>query len=136
MPAPNTKSLFISHAWNQNQPCWEKVVEWLATEPEFSWKNCSCPNPALLPDRSSRALAREITRQIASAQAVIILSEMYTANSNWIDYEISEAKRMGKFIIGVAPLEHGSVPAKIKEAADLLVGGSSISLIGTVRYLV
>jgi len=77
-----------------------------------------------------------MSRQIASAQAVIIISEMYTANSGWIDYEISEAKRMNKLIIGMAPLTQGNIPGKIRDSADLLAGGSSSSLIGTVKYLV
>jgi hypothetical protein len=135
MSGTNAKTLFISHAWTRN-PQWEKVVGWLEKDADFSWRNCSCPNPGALNDHSSRALSEEMTRQIASAQAVIILSEMYAANSDWIDYEINEAKRMYKFIIGVAPLEHGGVPRKIRDAADLVVGGSSSSLIGTVRFLV
>jgi hypothetical protein len=136
MSSTNSKAIFISHTWTRNQPHWKKVVEWFEMEPDFSWKNCSCPDTEALTDISSRALSEEMTRQIASAQAVIILSEMYAANSGWVDYEISEAKRMKKFIIGVAPLEQGRIPGKIREAADLVVGGSRISLIGTVRVLV
>jgi hypothetical protein len=136
MIGTNIKALFISHTWTRNQPHWKKVVDWFEREPDFQWKNCSSPDTETLADRSSRALSEEMTRQIASAQAVIILSEMYAANSDWVDYEISEAKRLKKFIIGVAPLEQGSIPRKIREAADLMVGGSRISLIGTIRVLV
>ena len=136
MSSPNTKSLFISHVWNKNQPSWRKVVEWFESEPNFSWKNCSHPDLGILPDRSTRYLTWEVSRQIASAQAVIILSEVYAANSAWVDYEISEAKRMKKFIIGVAPLEHGKVPRKIRESADLMVGGSSSSLLNMVKLVV
>lgn len=130
-----SKSLFISHAWSSKQPQWEKVVGWFESEPGFSWRNCSCPDAEALPDKSSRALSEEMTRQIASAQAVIILSEMYAANSVWVDYEISEAKRLKKLIIGVAPLEHGRIPGKIRESADLISGGSSSSLVNTVKFL-
>lgn len=136
MSSTNAKTLFISHAWARDQQPWKQVVDWFEKEPGFSWQNCSCPCPEALADKSSRALSEEMTRQIASAQAVIILSEMYAANSGWIDYEISEAKRMRKFIIGVAPLAQGSAPREIQEAADLMVSGSSASLIGTVRFLV
>jgi hypothetical protein len=48
----------------------------------------------------------------------------------------SEAKRMNKLIIGMAPLTQGNIPVKIRDSADLLAGGSSSSLIGTVKYLV
>ncbi|MBI5430451.1 MAG: TIR domain-containing protein [Nitrosomonadales bacterium] len=136
MSGSNTKSIFISHTWSQNQQCWKKVVGWLESDPDFAWKNCSSPDTSALPDRTSKSLSEEITRQIASAQAVIILSEMYAANSDWIDYEISEAKRLRKFIIGVAPLEQGSIPHKIREASDLMVSGHSSSLLSMVKYIV
>lgn len=136
MSTPDTKSLFISHTWTHNQPQWKKVVDWFETEPDFQWKNCSLPDTDKLADRSSSTLSSEMSRQIASAQAVIILSDLYAANSDWIDYEISEAKRMHKFIIGVAPLDQGNAPRKLVEAADLMVGSSRASLVGTVRFLV
>jgi len=136
MSNPNIKSLFISHTWIQNQQSWKKVVGWLENDPDLAWQNCSCPDPAGLPDKSPKTLANEITRQIASAQAVIVLSEMYAANSDWVDFEIREAKRMNKFIIGVAPLERGRIPKKIQDAADLMAGGYSSSLISIVKYMV
>ena len=132
----NTKSLFISHAWSQNQQPWKKVVGWFESDPGFSWTNCSCPDTSVLRDKSSKSLTDEIIRQIASAQTVIILSEMYAANSEWVDFEISVAKRMKKFIIGVAPLERGKMPKKLQEAADLTVGGHSSSLLNMVKFIV
>ena len=136
MPTLNSKALFISHTWSRNQPQWKKVVDWFEHEPDFAWKNCSLPDPGVLPDKTSTGLSQEMTRQIAAAQAVIILSDMYAENRAWIDYEIKEAKRLHKFIIGVAPLERGSAPKTLVEAADLMVGGTSTSVVGTVRYLV
>ena len=135
MSTLTTKSLFISHAWTQNMNPWVQVVGWFEKEPDFSWQNCSCPDTNFLKDKSSQSLAAEITRQISSAQAVIILSEMYAANSAWVDYEIREAKRMNKLIIGVAPLVHGCIPDKIKNVADLMSAGYSSSLVNMVRFI-
>ena len=130
-----TKSLFISHAWTQNLLPWQQVVSWFEKEPDFSWQNCSCPDTHFLKDKSTKSLAAEITRQISSAQAVIILSEMYAANSAWVGYEIREAKRMNKLIIGVAPLVKGCIPSKIKNTADLMSAGCSASLVSMVRFI-
>ena len=135
MSSLTTKSLFISHAWTQDLLPWKQVVSWFENEPDFSWRNCSCPDTKRLKDKSSKSLAAEITRQISSAQAVIILSEMYAANSAWVDYEISEAKRMNKLIIGVAPLVKGCIPGKIKNAADLMSAGYSSSLVSMIRFI-
>ena len=135
MTNQTTKSLFISHAWTQNLSPWKQVVDWFEKAPDFSWENCSRPDTNLLKDKSSESLATEVTRQIASAQAVIILSEMYAANSAWIDYEINEAKRMNKLIIGVAPMAKGCIPSKIKNAADLMSAGYSSSLVSIIRFI-
>jgi len=136
MPDQKTKSLFISHSWNQNQREWKRVTEWLESEPGLSWRNCSRPDMSALPNTSSQTLAKEMSRQIASAEAVILLSEMYVESSTWLDYEIKEAMRMNKFIIGMTPLERGSVPMKIKGASDFMVGGHRASLIGMVKCMV
>jgi len=135
MSAQMTKSLFISHAWTQNLLPWKQVVIWFENEPDFSWKNCSRPDPSRLKDKSTKSLAAEITRQISSAQAVIILSEMFAANSAWVGYEIREAKRMNKLIIGVAPLSQGCIPSKIKNAADLMSAGCCSSLVNMVKFI-
>jgi hypothetical protein len=74
-----------------------------------------------------------MTRQISPAQGVIILAGMYAAHSEWIDYEISEAVRMGKFIIGVRPWGQERVPANVQNAADVMVGWNSASIIQAVR---
>ena len=66
---------------------------------------------------------------------VIILSGMYAAHSDWIDYEIDEAKRMGKTIIGVQPWGQEKVPVKIQNAATRMVGWNRSSIIQAVRDL-
>jgi len=131
-----SKSLFISHIWTHNQQYWNKVVGWFESESGFSWVNCSSPELSNLSDTSTQSLKKEMSRQISTAQAVIILSDMYAANGAWIDYEINESKRMNKFIIGVAPLERGSAPKRIQDSVDLMVSGSSSSLLSMIKLMV
>jgi hypothetical protein len=133
MPELKSRMLFISHAWRYNQH-YETIVNWFNEAANFSWKNCSVPSDNALPDKTTTGLAAGMTRQISPAQVVVILGGMYAAHSGWIDYEISEAKRMNKTIIGVKPWGQERVPLKVQEASICdPVGWNSASVIQAVR---
>ncbi len=135
MPDLKNRMIFISHAWKHNQHYWT-VVNWFNDEANFSWSNCSVPSHDALPDKTSKGLGESITRQINPAQVVIILGGMYAANSGWIDYEISEAQRMGKSIIGVRPWDQQRVPVNVQTASTIpMVGWNRASIIQAVRSL-
>jgi len=70
------------------------------------------------------------------AQGIIILAGMYAAHSGWIDYEIDEALRMGKTIIGVKPWGQERTPVKIQDAADKMVNWNRLSIIQAIRNLI
>lgn len=132
MPDLKTRMLFISHAW-QYDDAYLTLVKWFTEEPNFFWKNCSVPSTDALLDKTTAGLASGITRQINPAQGVLIIAGMYAAHSGWIDYEISEAKRLGKVIIGIRPWGQERVPIKIQDAAHVLVNWNSASVISTIR---
>ncbi len=133
MPELKTRMLFISHAWTYDSHYWT-LVNWFNEAANFSWKNCSVPSHDSLPDKTTQGLAVGITRQISPAQVVIILGGMYAAHSGWIDYEISEAQRMGKTIIGVKPWGQERIPLVVQNASICPpVGWNSASVIQAVR---
>ena len=102
MPYLKTRMIFISHAWEYDED-YKTLVDWLEDEPNFEWRNCSVPKHDACDDTTSKGLENCLTRQIRSASIIIILGGMYAAYSEWIDYEIDEAVRMGKTILGVKP---------------------------------
>lgn len=132
MPELKTRMIFISHAWQYDE-AYLTLVKWFNAEPNFSWKNCSVPSTDALPDKTTAGLASGITRQINPAQGVLIIAGMYAAHSAWIDYEISEAKRLGKTIIGIRPWGQERLPVKVQESAHVLVNWNSASVISTIR---
>lgn len=132
MPELKTRMLFISHAWSREEH-YLKIVEWFDGALNFSWKNCSVPSTNALTDTTSAGLSAGMTRQISPAQGVIILAGMYATHSAWIDYEISEAVRMGKTIIGVRPWGQERVPLNVQNAAHVMVNWNSQSVIQAVR---
>ncbi len=77
-----------------------------------------------------------MTRQINPSQIVVILGGMYAAYSGWIEYEINEAKRLEKPIIGVRPWGQERMPRIVQEASWCdPVGWNSASVIKAVRLL-
>jgi len=132
MPSLKTRMIFISHAWRHNHH-YDKIVEWLDSAANFDWKNCSVPSDDALTDKTSKGLSEGMTRQIRPAQGVIILAGMYAAHSAWINYEIDEAVRMNKVIIGVEPWGQERIPDNVQNAATVMVGWNSASVIKAVR---
>lgn len=132
MPQLKSRMLFISHAWQYDQ-AYLTLVKWFNDEPNFWWKDCSVPSTNALPDKTTSGLKQGITRQINPAQGVLIIAGMYAAHSGWIDYEISEARRLSKVIIGIRPWGQERMPLKVQDAADVLVNWNSASVVGAVR---
>ena len=133
MPDLKNRMIFISHAWQYNEHYWT-IVKWFNGAPNFSWSNCSVPSHDGLPDKTSAGLGRGMTMQISPSQIFILLGGMYAAHSDWIEYEISEAKRMGKTIIGVKPWGQERVPLSVQNASICpIVGWNSASVTQAVR---
>ena len=133
MPELKTRMIFISHAWSYNEHYWT-LVNWFNEETNFSWKNCSVPSYDALPDKTSKGLSDGMTRQMSPAQIVILLGGMYASHSAWINYEISEAQRMNKTIIGVAPWGQEKIPVNVQNASICpIIRWNRASVIQAVR---
>ena len=133
MPILKTRMIFISHAWRYNAH-YDTIVGWFNDAANFTWKNCSVPSDAGLPDKTSKGLSAGMTRQINPSQIVLILGGMYAAHSDWIEYEISEAKRLQKTIIGVKPWGQERIPKIVQDASVCeIVGWNSASVVSAVR---
>lgn len=125
--------IFISHAWRYSQQ-YETVLTWLKKS-GLVFHNYSVPKYNPFAVQSTSQLEQSITAQIRPASCVIILSGMYAAHSHWIEYEIREAVRMGKYIIGVRPWGQERVPLIIQNNADVMVGWNSSSVIGAIKNM-
>lgn len=132
MPELKTRRLFISHAWSYSTH-YITLVKWFNDEPNFSWTNYSVPSDDGCTEKTKSGLKACLTNQMRPAQGIIILAGMYAVHSDWIDYEIEEAVRMGKTIIGVRPWGQERMPVKIQETAHTIVSWNSASIISAVR---
>ena len=100
MPYLTERPIFISHAWSYDEQ-YNTVESWLKEAANFSWKNYSVPQTKQLDTRTNQQLKVALTNQISPAKVVVIIAGMYVAHSDWIEYEVNEAVRMSKIIIGV-----------------------------------
>lgn len=132
MPALKTYRLMISHSWTYSDH-YDKVVTWFDDAPNFLWYNYSVSADNPLDTSTDKELKEKLTNKIANCNCIIVLSGMYASYSKWIDYEIDEALRMGKPIVGVKPWGQERVPTKIQDNCNILVGWNSSSVVQAVR---
>ena len=124
-------NLFISHAWKYDADYY-KVVSWLDNS-DIKYKNYSVPSHDPLDANNTKKLKEELTGQISPSSVVIVISGMYAAHSEWIDYEIDEAVRMNKIILGLKPWGSERIPKKIQDYATEMIGWQSKSLIDAIK---
>ena len=122
------RHIFISHAWKYDD-AYSTVVSWLKDLPI---KNYSVPQTDPLHIMSNARLKDALAEQIRHASIVIIISGMYAAYSDWMEYEILEAKRQDKYIIALRPWGQERVPAVIQQNANVMVGWNRASLIKAI----
>lgn len=132
MPELKNYRLLISHSWNYSTQ-YDTIVNWLNATSYFKWSNHSISADNPLNTKTKKELKEQITAQMRGCNAIIVVSGMYASYSEWIDYEIDEAIRMNKPIIGIMPWGSQRTPKKIVDNAKKLVGWNSISLISAIR---
>ena len=132
MPELRNYHILISHSWDYNSH-YEKIKSWLDEAKYFRWTNYSVPLSKPLDVNTKNELKEKIKNRIASCSCVIILSGMYVSYSEWIDYEIDTAVKLGKPIIGIKPWGQERIPKKVQDNADVLIGWNADSVVSAVR---
>lgn len=130
MPSLRTYKVFISHAWDYNEDYY-RLEGYLNKAPNFLWTNLSVPEHD--PILNSSQLTARLNDQMRPANAFLILSGMYVAHSDWIQYEINFARRIGRPIIGIRPWGSERVPEAVQKAATEIVGWNMDSIVSAIR---
>lgn len=132
MPNLRNYHLFISHSWDYSGQ-YETIREWLNRSPYFLWTDYSVPITKPVTFSRINEQKQNILNRISLCSCVIILSGMYVAYSDWIDFEINAALSMRKPIIGVKPWGQERIPTKVQNCANILIGWNSASVVDAVR---
>ena len=139
MPSLYDYRIFISHAWKYGDD-YIRLVNLLDAAPYFHYFNYSAPEqkplfPSGTPYTSSD-IARKITDKIRPAQITLVISGMYAAYSDWMQYEIDESLRMRMPVIGIMLLGQERVPLYVRDRVDVLVGWNTSSIVSAIRRYV
>lgn len=130
MPALRKYNIFICHAWDYSDEYY-RIVEFLNAAPFFAWEDLSVPEHD--PLANDDTLQSELRNQIRPADIVLVLAGMYAAHSEWIDWELQFARRIGMPVVGILPWGSERVPVAVQNAAVDLVGWNSASIVDAIR---
>ena len=128
-------NLFISHSWSYSD-AYNKLTSLLDNANYFTYKNYSVPKDDPIHNANNdKELYKAIKQQIRYASVVIILAEVYSSYSKWIDKEIKIAEELGKPILAIEPWASDKTSLKVKNAADKIVKWNTDSIIRAIRDL-
>lgn len=132
MPQLYSYRLFISHAWSYNDEYY--ALEKMLTEfPNFMFRNYSVPKHDGF--AKGAQLTKKLVDQMNPVQVVLIIAGMYVAHSDWIQFEINEAKRLQKPIIGIKPWNSERIPQAVQDAATVMHGWNIGPIVESIRKL-
>lgn len=128
-----TYNLFISHSWAYSDT-YDGLVRLLNSKSYFDYRNYSVPkNDPIHNAGSDYQLRQAIRAQMQPVSCVIILAGVYASYSKWINIEIDLAQSMGKKIIAVQPWGAEKTSMAVKNAADVIVGWNTDSIVNAIR---
>ncbi len=119
--------VFIAHIW-QYDPYYNTIVNWIE-DSGLNWEKTSRPSEDPIIKRSANILLE----QMSSARIVIVPGDLYYRYRFLIDYQIKEAAKMKKIIIGVKPCDYPQVPAILEEKSTVIVNWNQQDLIDALK---
>lgn len=140
MSANKTKNVFISHHHKDDVHV-DKLTALLAKN-GYSIRNSSIRAKPANQERLDKGLVKDSTirrllrMKMSWAGTVVVLVGKETQTRPWVDWEIREANRQGKNIVGV--YEHGlknkvELPAALERYGTAQVGWDSTSIIDAIN---
>lgn len=132
MPALREYKLFISHAWRHSED-YNRLVQFLRDAPNFEFQNLSVPSHAGIDADDTDELKKLLRNQMRPANVFLVIGGMYAAHSDWIDFEIDFSNYIGRPIIGIYPWGSERMPRVIQDAADVMVGWSTKTIVEAIR---
>jgi hypothetical protein len=132
MPKVRIYNLFISHSWSYDED-YIRLAKMLNSDVYFYWKNYSVSWDNPLTGGSRKRLAEEISNQIRLASVVLVISGIYVAHKEWIQFEIDLADAYDKPIIGIRPRGSINIPSAITRSAVEIVNWNTNSVVESIR---
>lgn len=138
MPYLFNYHIFISHAWKYGAE-YTRLTQMLDSAPYFSYYNYSAPREKPLHNLDASDVTTKsqikaaIDRKISSVHCVVVISGMYAAYREWMQYELDTAVQLGKPIIAVRPWGSQVMPLAVSSVATEIVGWNTNSIVEAIR---
>jgi len=129
-----SKRLFISHSWSYNER-YNSMVSLLDDRMYFPYTNYSVPENKAFGVMTNAQMKEQLRNQIRPVNCVIIIGGMWTAYSDWIQFEMEFAESIGKPILGVKPRGAQVMPAAVTAKANQIVNWNSDSIVAGIRAI-
>ena len=126
--------LFISHSWSYSER-YNAMVALLNSVPNFYYQNYSVPETKAFGIMAKSKMEDELRQQIRPVQCMIVIGGMWFNHSDWIKFEMSYARDLGKRILAVRPRSAKVMPTEVVLGADRVVNWNSYSITGAIRDL-
>lgn len=129
-------NIFISHSWTYGDS-FDKLSAMLRAAPRFEYKDYSVPKHDPIHNAANAAQLRNaIQAQMKSASVILIMAGKYATYSKWINEEIQLAQHgfmNKKPILAITPWGAQQISAKVRDAADEIVGWNTSSIVTAIR---
>jgi Thoeris protein ThsB, TIR-like domain len=132
MSEKNPIRVFVTHVFSDH-PDYHRVFEYLESSSNFFYVNCSAPDK--LPAAGGKeALKEALLGQIRAAEAIIVISSMYSENRDWITFQMDAAQAAELPIVALEPFGGaGKVPDEVRARAAEVVGWNERLLVDALR---
>lgn len=129
-----SKRLFISHSWSYSER-YNSMVNLLNNRKYFMWTNYSVPEDKAFDRMTKAQLKEQLRNQIRPVNCAIIIGGMWTAYSDWIQFEMEFAESIGKPILGVRPRGAKVMPVAVDAKATKVVNWNADSIVAGIREI-
>ena len=123
-------SNFISHAWHRDEH-YRRVVDMLNEAPAFRWRDLSVPEHNAVDPDAGRTIEYHLRNYMRLANVFLLCAGVYVSHSEWIEFEVNFARRIGRPMIAVAPWGAVRLPASAAYAVETV--SRSDSLVRAIR---
>jgi hypothetical protein len=123
-------AVFISHAWHRDEE-YRRVETMLDEAANFRWRNLSVPEHDPVSADAGRSIEYYLRNHMRDACVFLLCAGMYVSHSEYIQFEIDFARRIGRPIIAIAPWNAARLPNGAQYAVETV--SRSDSLVAAIR---
>lgn len=127
-----TYKVFISHSWKHVKDL-NQLRSLLEKRGYFKVEFTEVPPSESINSTNSNYIKSKLRTKIRESDIVLGIAGVYASYSDWIDWELSMAKKNGKSVIGVIPYGSKRVSSTVSKYALKTVKWNTESIVAAIR---